>query len=81
MLLYVIYDVLAEECGPIFEAKNDAVAARQYRNVMASRKAGDQAEYQLHCVGDIDELQMAITPCRPSRRVEVNPVEVKDAGT
>lgn len=25
---YVLYDTVAEECGPIFDAKNDAIAVR-----------------------------------------------------
>ena len=25
---YVLYDTVAEECGPLFDAKNDAIAVR-----------------------------------------------------
>lgn len=34
--VYVIFDKVAEECGPIFEAKNDAVAYRSFAKLRDS---------------------------------------------
>jgi len=36
MKMYVVLDRIAEDSGPIFEAKNDAVAHRNYRKMMES---------------------------------------------
>lgn len=52
MQLYVVVDVLAEESGPIFEAKNNKVARRQYNNMMSGNM--DPSEYKLLNVGWID---------------------------
>lgn len=56
--LYVIYDKLAEKCGPVFEADNDAVACRAFRQIM-SKSVSDQ-DYDLYCVGKIDQQTMDI---------------------
>lgn len=46
--IYVIYDKVAEEYGPLFEAVNDNVAARSFVNTIRNQ---NPAEYQLVCVG------------------------------
>nr|WAE43370.1 MAG: nonstructural protein [Microviridae sp.] len=71
MLLYTIYDTKAEECGPVLEAKNDAVAIRHYKNALDQAKAGTQDEYWLYCIGEINVLDMVITGKKP-RKIEVN---------
>lgn len=53
MRLYVIFDKLADEAGPVFEAKNDKVAYRQFMNSMPDNI--DQADFDLRCVGKIDK--------------------------
>ncbi|MEO5368116.1 MAG: hypothetical protein H7831_17540 [Magnetococcus sp. WYHC-3] len=45
--IYQMYDRLAEQAGPIFEAVNDAVALR---GTEKHRQANDDLE--LHCVGE-----------------------------
>lgn len=50
--LYVIYDKLAEESGPIFTAKNDMVALRQYSHLI--KDVENQNDYSLECVGVYD---------------------------
>jgi len=50
--LYVIYDRVAMESGPIFEAKNDGIARRQFENAMENQRyAHEQA---LLRVGEIN---------------------------
>ena len=39
MNLYVIYDRVAQESGPVFEAKNDGIAVRQMRNLLSENPA------------------------------------------
>jgi len=36
--LYTIWDKVAKQCGPVFEAKNDAVAQRNFKNMLTSNK-------------------------------------------
>jgi hypothetical protein len=55
--LYAVYDRIAEESGPIFGAKNDAVAVRNFRNYTAEVKPD---EYKLYCVGEYDNDRIMI---------------------
>ena len=48
MKLYTIYDKLAGEHGPIFEAKNDLVAARSFAHAL---KGAPDVDYDLFQVG------------------------------
>lgn len=65
--LYVIYDRVAEECGPVFQAHNDGVALREFRKLL--QQVTRQEEYKLYLVGNIDQAKMLIEPVVP-------PVEV-----
>lgn len=65
--IYTIYDKVAEECGPLFQAKSDAVACRSARNLLADVVNAD--DYSLLRVGYIDKNTGKIT-------VEVAPFEV-----
>lgn len=70
--LYVVYDRLAQESGPIFECKNHGVARRAYDQMIA--KTGRMDEYQLICLGSVNH---------DNQRLDIFdiPVEVKfDAG-
>jgi len=51
--LYAIYDKLAEEYGPLFDAQNEAVAQRKY---LTSLKKHDlkEEEYVLTFIGTYD---------------------------
>lgn len=48
MILYSIYDKVADEFGPIYEAKNDMVASRAYASLV---KPGIEFDYELYAVG------------------------------
>ena len=49
MKLYTIYDKLAGEHGPVFEAKNDLVAARSFAHAL---KGAPAIDYELYVVGE-----------------------------
>lgn len=51
--LYVIFDRVAEESGPIFEAKNDGVAYRMYEKYMDGKDV-EREEFKLLKVGTFD---------------------------
>lgn len=59
MNIYVIYDRLAEESGPLFEAKNDAVARRsmlsQWKN-----KGVELGDVKLLRLGTVDHATQRI---------------------
>jgi hypothetical protein len=53
MYLYTVRDLLAKEYGPIFQAKNDDVAGRSFRDLIAKNNVRWE-EYELYCVGMYD---------------------------
>jgi len=57
--LYVIYDMVAEESGPVLEAKNDGVAARQFREVLSKSKCSP-GEMKLLRLGSIDHQTQTV---------------------
>ena len=65
--LYTIYDKVAEETGPLFEAKSDAVASRSARTLLAEVQTVD--DFKLLRVGYSDKTTGMIT-------CEVFPVEI-----
>lgn len=52
MRIYAIRDKLAKETGPLFEAKNDDVAMRNFDQVV--QKTGKSEEFLLIGFGSID---------------------------
>lgn len=61
--LYVIYDTVAEEAGPVFDAKNDAVAVRACHQSLG--QVSSVSEYQLICVGHICPDTCQLEVCSP----------------
>ena len=57
--LYTIYDKVAQETGPLFEAKSDAVASRSARTLLAEVQAVD--DFKLLRVGYSDKTTGKIT--------------------
>jgi len=54
MILYSIYDKVADEFGPFYEAKNDMVASRAYAGLVKPEMVHD---YELYAVGErVDPL-------------------------
>ena len=52
--LYSIYDSVAEEFGPIFEAGNDSVALRAKKGLLKQVDPSMLAEFDLYCVGEYE---------------------------
>nr|WAE43365.1 MAG: nonstructural protein [Microviridae sp.] len=52
MRLYVMYDSVANEAGPIYEAKNRGVALRSYQQAML--KCDHPTEFLLYEIGTFD---------------------------
>jgi hypothetical protein len=51
MFVYAIFDTLALEYGPLFEAKNNNVALRSFNDLV--RRSGRPEEYRLFCFGEV----------------------------
>lgn len=78
MQLYVVLDRVAQESTPVFEAKNDAVAARLFNQFIEKSQLRFD-EHALYCVGVIshDGIPTAVScelggSTEPARRIEVN---------
>lgn len=69
-MLYVVFDKVAQESGPIFEAKNDGVAIRQFTQLMEKNPI-DRQEFALLCLGEIDHGTNEIMPTVPPREILV----------
>lgn len=54
MKLFSVYDRKAEEFGPLFEAKNEDVAIRQFKNMLSSERMLSPEDYSLYCFGEFD---------------------------
>lgn len=70
MILYSIYDKVADEFGPIFEAKNDMVASRAYVGIVKPEMAHD---FELYAVGErvTGDISFVLVPYEPHRQVNV----------
>ena len=73
MFLYVIYDKIAQEAGPVFESKNDLTAARGFRLGIPAN--ANPSEFSLLCIGSISHDPVKITGFETPREVVVNDAE------
>ena len=64
MKLYTIYDLTAEQSGPIFEAKNDKIALRQFNNLFAESQINKE-EFTLNYLGEYNHDLMELSSCIP----------------
>lgn len=84
MQLYTIWDTVAKDSGPIFMAKNDGTAARQYKNLLKERKLDiTEDEYELIHLGEFDTESATILTSQEcgfasNRKIEI-PKETKNA--
>lgn len=77
MNIYSIYDKVAGECGPLFEASNDGVAIRKFRQVMESASIEEKNDYQLLMVGFVSRKrggQIEIVPSVEIKIMDLPPV-------
>lgn len=57
--LYVIKDVVADDIAPVFQAHNDAVALRQFNQLI--RESYEPTDYELHKVAELTK-DMVVFP-------------------
>ena len=60
--IYTIYDKVACEAGPIFQAKNDTVALRCFMSLMKETPSVNPTDYDVYCLGDFDTESRTFNP-------------------
>lgn len=78
MRLYTIFDRVAQESGPSFEAKTDGVARRKYDLQLASSPYRE--DFELLCIGEIDHESNVLQGLVPYV-VQVPAASDEEAGT
>lgn len=71
--LFTIYDKVAQEAGPIFQAKNLYVAMRYVKEMIKDNKI-NLSEYDLVRLGTFDSESMSITVLPKADAVELSNV-------
>jgi hypothetical protein len=59
--LYTVFDKVAEEAGPIFQAKNDGVALRNFGSILQSQGLNPE-DYKLLYLADYDTEGKGFAP-------------------
>ena len=60
--IYTIYDKVACEAGPIFQAKNDGVALRCFMSLMKDTPNIVPSDYDVYCLGEFDTDTRSFVP-------------------
>lgn len=60
--IYTIYDKVANECGPIYQAKNDGVAFRAFINLIGENSTVNPSDYDVYCLGEFDTETRSFVP-------------------
>ena len=60
--IYTIYDKVACESGPIFQAKNDTVALRCFMSLMKETPSVNPTDYDVYCLGEFDTDTRSFVP-------------------
>lgn len=76
--IYTIYDVLAKECGPIFQAKNDEVAKRAFKSLVDDTPNVVDSDYEIYCLGEFDTENRSFEPVDDYGRLVLNDLEVSE---
>jgi hypothetical protein len=66
--VYCIFDRVAEEGGPVWTAKTDAVAVRNARITLKDVRAD---EYRMYCLGVYDTDSVCLIALKESREVVI----------
>ncbi len=59
---YSVYDLVAGEFGPLFQAKNDEVAKRSFGMIMRTIDPSARDGYSLFLIGEFDIENAEFTP-------------------
>ena len=76
--IYTIYDVVAKECGPIFQSKNHDVAVRAFRSLISDTPNVNVSDYDLYCLGEFDTEKCSFVPLEVPSKIPVDYSEVDE---
>lgn len=74
--VYTIYDKVAQQCGPLFQAVTDGVAKRQYMQIIRSDVVAPD-DFELRRLALFDETKCELSPQVPYHVVHVEPQDLK----
>jgi len=70
--LYVVRDKVADECGPVFQAKNDGVARRSVSKFLETVAPHDRDAYALMRIADWDTEFMKLIEAVPIPEISID---------
>ena len=73
--LYTIYDSVAKECGPVFQAKNDGVALRCFMSLIKDTPNINPTDYDVYCLGEFDTDSRSFVPVDNYGRLVIENLE------
>ena len=73
--IYTIYDKVACESGPIFQAKNDGVALRCFMSLMKETPNVVPSDYDVYCLGEFDTDNRSFVPVDNYGRLVIENLE------
>ena len=73
--IYTIYDKVACESGPIFQAKNDTVALRCFMSLMKDTPSVNPTDYDVYCLGEFDTEARSFVPVDNYGRLVIENLE------
>lgn len=68
--MFSIKDLVAQEYGPPYLAKNAAVAMRSFQNMMKREQVINSKDYELYMIGSWYSDEGKVVSCEPSLIVE-----------
>lgn len=77
--LYVVKDIIADKCGPIFQAENDLVALRAFKKLLSKIPFEDHNEFICLRIGNYNDDTGEITGENVKEvQPELNLLEMED---
>lgn len=76
--IYTIYDTVAKECGPIYQAKNHDVAVRAFKSLISDTPNVKVSDYDLYCLGEFDTEKCSFVPVEVPFTIPVDNLEVNE---
>lgn len=76
--IYTIYDKVSEECGPVFQSKNDVVAYRAFKHLISDTPNVDLDDFELYCLGLFDTESRFFVPETDYGRLVLKDLEVEN---
>ena len=73
--IYTIYDKVACEAGPIFQAKNDGVAFRCFMSLIKDTANVVPSDYDVYCLGEFDTESRSFSPVDNYGRLVIENLE------